>query len=277
MRKLLLALVFLVAQTNSFAALDFNVALDTDCVPESPMGGGLSDLLACDFNGDGFANFDLSLQIISWGGGNPDYTFEFYESFAGAQTQNGAITPILNFNGFDGQVIYVRRNDLLSGNFEIASFALQVAFVPLTIDVVVNGNTITVSAFPAVQYDYSIDGGAFQTSPVFTNVGGGDHIIVVRSPEGCGELATSTTVLDATGFADSGFLAWPNPVSDFLYVSGITDVTELTLTDGSGKLVRSTRTNENNLKIDFAGLPDGLYFVRLQSDQKQQTLKIVKK
>lgn len=45
-------------------------------------------------------------------------------------------------------------------------------------------------------YEYQLDGGAFQDSPTFYNVSGGVHIITVRDKNGCGDETSSVLVIN---------------------------------------------------------------------------------
>ncbi len=45
-------------------------------------------------------------------------------------------------------------------------------------------------------YEYQLDGGAFQDSPTFYNISSGVHVITVRDKNGCGDAATSILVIN---------------------------------------------------------------------------------
>ncbi len=56
--------------------------------------------------------------------------------------------------------------------------------------------SINVMATPAGNYEYSIDGGNFQSSSVFVDVAPGEHTITVRDINQCGDISITTTLID---------------------------------------------------------------------------------
>ena len=69
---------------------------------------------------------------------------------------------------------------------------------------------------------------------------------------------------------------YPNPVQNILHIdlSGKTGVLEIC--DISGKSVLQKQIRDNNTSIDVSGLDDGIYIVKVLSDNQISTSKIVK-
>jgi gliding motility-associated-like protein len=60
--------------------------------------------------------------------------------------------------------------------------------------------TITATASPAGNYEYSLDNGAFQSSNIFVNVSSGNHTVVVRDVNDCGQVSGTIEIIDYPKF-----------------------------------------------------------------------------
>ena len=72
--------------------------------------------------------------------------------------------------------------------------------------------------------------------------------------------------------ADNNYLIYPNPTSDYVYLSGINRDSKATVYDITGKLLLSTIEK----KIDLSSYPNGLYIVNMRSNNKSITHSIIK-
>jgi gliding motility-associated-like protein len=72
------------------------------------------------------------------------------------------------------------------------------AFTTVVTDAFTNNATITVTVNPVGTGNliYSLDGGAWQSSNVFTGVEGGSHTVMVEDVEGCTNLTQTIEVID---------------------------------------------------------------------------------
>ncbi len=61
------------------------------------------------------------------------------------------------------------------------------------------GGTVTATAGGSTGFTYNIDGGTFQSSGSFSNVGAGDHTIIAKDSEGCTKTGTVTVTAGASG------------------------------------------------------------------------------
>ena len=68
------------------------------------------------------------------------------------------------------------------------------------------------------------------------------------------------------------YLIYPNPTSDFVYLSGINGDSKTTVYDITGKLLQST----SEKKIDLSSYPNGLYIVNIRSDNRVIAHSIIK-
>ena len=72
--------------------------------------------------------------------------------------------------------------------------------------------------------------------------------------------------------AGTNYLIYPNPTSDYVYLSGINGDSKATVYDITGKLLLST----SKKKIDLSSYPNGLYIVNMSSNNKSITQRIIK-
>jgi plastocyanin len=72
--------------------------------------------------------------------------------------------------------------------------------------------------------------------------------------------------------ADNNYLIYPNPTSDYVYLSGINRDSKATVYDITGKLLLSTIEK----KIDLSSYPNGLYIVNMRSNNKSINHSIIK-
>lgn len=71
---------------------------------------------------------------------------------------------------------------------------------------------------------------------------------------------------------------WPNPTTNYLYVNKKNnEKLFVELVDELGKQYKSFQTSEQISSIDLSRLPVGIYFLKIRSDKKITTRKIVKK
>ena len=80
-----------------------------------------------------------------------------------------------------------------------------------------------------------------------------------------------------------GFAIYPNPVSDFIYISykslGKMRI-EIYNTEGQkvlNKEIDSSNPGNQDIELDIEGLPQGLYIINLESENNQSSQKFIKK
>ena len=85
------------------------------------------------------------------------------------------------------------------------------------------------------------------------------------------------TVLSAQNFSnDSGFKMYPNP-SNGLVNFNTTLISDLTISDVSGKVVFTKQQLLGENEINLSHLQSGIYFVKLKSDSTESTAKLILK
>ncbi|MTH15210.1 T9SS type A sorting domain-containing protein [Flavobacterium sp. LC2016-01] len=156
-------------------------------------------------------NFDLSKQkIYLIGNLDPDQTTVSYHlSLADAVNNTNAIANPSNYNtAAVSTTIYARINN--NGTITTSSFNVKVTpavnIIATNSPILCTGNTATLTVTVSGgsgQYFYSLNGAAFVSSNVFTNVAAGNHSIkVLDAVAGCSTTSiytiTAPTILSAT-------------------------------------------------------------------------------
>ena len=102
-----------------------------------------------------------------------------------------------------------------------------------------------------------------------------EYVVIAVFDDGCESASrpfSVTVIPDAVSENGKEAKVYPNPAKDMLRVEG-KDILQVELFNIVGQKVLSIDANFNAIKLDQ--LPDGLYFVRVQSKQGGQTLKLL--
>lgn len=131
--------------------------------------------------------------------------------------------------------------------------AVTAVSLPVITSVEIVGSTVTVNVNEGTPpYRYSIDGGNFQASNIFTNVRGGNHTVRVVSADNCAPVSTQITVIELYN------VITPNGdgINDVLDYSGLLKKEELCLQifDRYGKIVF---TGDSGNKFSWDGTSAG--------------------
>jgi hypothetical protein len=95
------------------------------------------------------------------------------------------------------------------------------------------------------------------------------------------EMRIANNLLNVTDFNTNGLVKiYPNPAKDILNIEidNYEDIMDLTIYSTTGKILLSKKTfNDQKLSIDVSNISEGLYFVRISSLTRSDTIKIIKK
>lgn len=124
-----------------------------------------------------------------------------------------------------------------------------------------DGSVSVMASSGTTPYQYSLDGGGFQSNNSFTGLGGGSYDLIVEDAGGCRDTAT----------ADVDPL--PSPVIDNIDTSSITacgagdGVIDVTASGGTGSLVYKLGFMATyQVSNSFTGLVEGAYQVKVRDD-----------
>ena len=98
---------------------------------------------------------------------------------------------------------------------------------------------------------------------------------------GCQGIPITATVtvnpnLSINEFNPSVFTLSPNPVLDILTIKGTKSFSQITILNQLGQQVVQKELNVNEVQLDLSHLKSGIYFVTINSENKQTTHKIIK-
>jgi hypothetical protein len=82
--------------------------------------------------------------------------------------------------------------------------------------------------------------------------------------------------LAVSDFDISGLKYYPNPVKNNLSLSAKTIINNVEISSVLGQIVLSKKVNDLQTEINLSELTNGVYFVKVTSDGKDKTVKIVK-
>ncbi|MCB0769889.1 MAG: T9SS type A sorting domain-containing protein [Flavobacteriales bacterium] len=113
----------------------------------------------------------------------------------------------------------------------------------------------------------------------------GSYSVSYTSDQGCEGTATSelllviNTGLDASNDPERVLQAWPNPADDQLFLSGlpVTGAVRISIVDAMGRTMAEQQATGPNATIDMKHLPHGAYWLRMNSANGQQVLRVVKR
>ena len=136
---------------------------------------------------------------------NTEYTFEWYQGDAIPSNLIIGETGSAYMPTIPGEYTLIATN--VATQCTIPATTTVIGSYPpesITIDVVTpafsDNNTIEVTVEGIGDYEYNLDGGPWQDSPIFENVLGGEHTVFVRDTLNCGQVFTMATVIDYPKF-----------------------------------------------------------------------------
>lgn len=92
-----------------------------------------------------------------------------------------------------------------------------------------------------------------------------------------GRVVITDATLSLSDFEQTAFKVFPNPVQNILNVqNNQTNIQEVQLFDITGRLLRSVQPESNITNVDFSSLSNGIYLLKVTSEGKTITRKIVK-
>jgi gliding motility-associated-like protein len=105
-----------------------------------------------------------------------------------------------------------------------------------------NNQTLTINASGIGDYEYLLDEGEYQDSPIFENVFSGEHQITVRDKNGCGLTTTASIIINYPKY----FTPNADGVNDTWNIKDLENQTDskITILDRYGKFITLIKANE---------------------------------
>lgn len=223
---------------------------------------------------------------------------------AGNNNTTGVINQTLyNTNTYSGQVVYV-VTPYSSAGCPGTSIIITVNVYPIplvtanpTSETILSGQTTNIAfSSSAANTNYSwtssannvngADSGSgnaiTQTLSLLDTAQSGSVIYTITPfVNGCSGNPVITTVtvnpnLSVNEFNTTTFTLSPNPLTDILTIKGNRSFSQITVLNQLGQQVVQKELNVNEVQLDLSHLKSGIYFVTINSENKQTTHKIIK-
>ncbi len=151
--------------------------------------------------------------------------------------------------------------------------------------------SITVTASKGTSpYQYSLSGGAYQSSNVFNGLPTGTYTLAVKDSKGCVTVAKTPVKINAsTKTCTSAFTSdddknfdvnvFPNPTKNTFSLSfnnSDNEMVKIKITDMFGKKIYQYNSPTNHINSLGANLAAGIYFIQVMKDSSIKTFKIIK-
>ena len=177
-----------------------------------------------------------------------------------------------------------------SNSCSAISNATGVTVNPLPVPVItISGNTLSAPAgFNAYAWyrNSALIPGA--TASAYTPTQSGNYYAIVRNGNNCPGQSNAINITSlgvADHFSEDQFILYPNPANGAVKLKGLPQTNDKTISikvlDVSGKIILTdeikVNPEGNDKELDIAGLPAGLYFIKICSDKVNLVKQIIKK
>jgi subtilisin family serine protease len=105
----------------------------------------------------------------------------------------------------------------------------------------------------------------------------GDYTVRVTDINGCQNISIpfSYSSTDIQNNLSGSINIFPNPTDGLININGLEGIINIEIIDVTGKAILKSKSQSNTSKIDISDLPNGIYFVRLESAENRFVQKIV--
>ena len=88
---------------------------------------------------------------------------------------------------------------------------------------------------------------------------------------------TVTVTLGNDEFDNLHFIYYPNPTSAVVTILYSENITQITLINMLGQIIMRDKTNATEVQVDLSQLPEATYFIRVQVNDREKIIKVVKR
>jgi len=187
--------------------------------------------------------------------------------------------PTDSFAQFDSSVVKLATIDANTGNVNIRSpYAVSKGGYSLNAGSAIDPQSMIFYFNPGNSIvGVSLVSG-LKTSEQSLSFENGDYFDLMRNFENCRtayakrKSSAQTSVKEAL-LPSLNVTLYPNPASTFTQISSEYNLVQIQLFDGNGKLVMTQLPNSKNVNISLSHLPQGLYFLKVTTDQGSTAMK----
>ncbi|SMC84087.1 ELWxxDGT repeat protein [Moheibacter sediminis] len=191
--------------------------------------------------------------------GTSEGTQLYLDIFPGAEGSMGATQAPIVFYEFDG-MLYFRAFDDFEEYFQLWQS-----------DGTIEG---TQKLMPNPENPFN---GALAYSPFFTSLGNSLYFTAKYDENGYELWKLTFEDMAVSDFTQNQFSIYPNPVTDIINISGKSSISSVQIYDLAGKILSNQSFNSQEAKLNISSLPKGIYIIKLVSEGKTNSYKIIKK
>lgn len=191
--------------------------------------------------------------------GTTEGTELYLDIFPGAEGSMGATQAPIAFYEFDG-MLYFRAFDDFEEYFQLWQS-----------DGTVEG---TKKLMPDPENPFNE---ALGYTPYFASLGNAMYFTAKYNESGYELWKLTFEEMSVSDLSQNQFSIYPNPASDFVNISGQSNISSVQIYDLAGKLLSHQSLNFKDAKINISTFPKGIYIVKIVSERKSNTFKIIKK
>lgn len=143
-------------------------------------------------------------------------------------------------------------------------------------EITISSEAGTITAEGADTYVWYINDSVLEgeTDGVIENAQPGYYVAQGTTAFGCTGTSDVFMYVGVEETATTVFNLYPNPAANSVYVMANNALGQMiSITDASGRLIRSEKINTSNMSMDVSDLADGLYFVRIGAEQRLLAVK----
>lgn len=89
-------------------------------------------------------------------------------------------------------------------------------------------------------------------------------------------IFSPTASLSNSDFSFSKLKVFPNPANDYVFIENNEVITKIEIATISGQILHSVKNDNNKLKLNFSNYSNGVYFIKVFSNDSSKTIKIIK-
>jgi large repetitive protein len=144
-----------------------------------------------------------------------------------------------------------------------------------------NSQTTLTAPYGYSNYQWSYNGNIIATNQQILTVSDfGDYTVTMTIPHPCVSITKTFSVIDCTltniNFNKEDFVFYPNPVKNNLTLSAKIIINSVEISSVLGQVVINKKVNDLQTEINTSELTNGVYFVKVTSEGKEKTVKVVK-